>query len=163
MVISGPLDKEKAYRFINTLKMIDWYLPVLTISGDTSIHDFIASNGFGDVTVIPTDYAHVKMKGVISRILKSRSVSNADDNGNGLLIVGNSPEMIRIKRKTNGKSINAVSVAEVKKSRKVSNSCRLLANAPTEGGREDSLMPMTRSYTDAERMISARLPAISRK
>ncbi len=43
--------------------------------------------------------------------------------------------MAATKITTNGRSISALMVAEVRNSRNASNSCRLLANAPTEGGR----------------------------
>ncbi len=99
MVISGPLSQERSFRFINTLKMIDYRLPVLMISGDMSIQDFINSNGFVDVTVIPTEFEPCLIKGFITRLLSSRSVNGAAVNANSPLIVGNSPEIARIKKR----------------------------------------------------------------
>ena len=83
MVISGPLSREKAYRFINTLRMIDWQLQVLMISGDQNIQDFINSNGFSDVTVISSDFDHSKIKGVVTRILNNRSANSEAVNPTG--------------------------------------------------------------------------------
>jgi two-component system response regulator AtoC len=97
MVISGPLSRERAYRFINTVKMIDWRLQVLMISGDHTIKDFINSNGFGDVTVISSDFDHSKIKGILTRILNSRTVGSETVNPAGPLIVGDSQEIKNIK------------------------------------------------------------------
>ena len=52
-------------------------------------------------------------------------------------------------RNTNGRSTSVTTVAEVKKSRRLSNSRRLLANAPAEAGRAAMRMPITCSKMPA--------------
>ena len=64
---------------------------------------------------------------------------------------------------TKGKSITDKIVAEVIKSRMLSKSLRLLANAPIETGRLTNFIPMTRSKILAEIKISDFFPAISTK
>ena len=57
--------------------------------------------------------------------------------------------------------MNATSVAEVKKSRSVSNSRSVLAKAPADWGRYANCMSSTWSKIRQARMTSARLPAKS--
>ena len=56
LVISGPLSQNKIYRFLNSVKMINGSLPVLLISSDRSVEDYIAFNGFGNVKVIKVNF-----------------------------------------------------------------------------------------------------------
>jgi hypothetical protein len=64
---------------------------------------------------------------------------------------------------TKGKSITDKIVAEVIKSRMLSKSLRLLANAPIETGRLTSFIPMTRSKIFAEIKISDFFPSYINK
>ena len=46
LVIAGSLSSERVFRLINTIKMINYSLPVLIISNDYSIKNFIDINQF---------------------------------------------------------------------------------------------------------------------
>ncbi len=96
LVISGPLSSEKTFRFINTLKMRNRRLPVLIISGDHAVKDFINTNGFADVLVVKAPIEPSEIKKTISRIqensLKNKMSQDCP------LIIGNSPEMVKIKK-----------------------------------------------------------------
>ena len=64
---------------------------------------------------------------------------------------------------TKGRSTRVTTVAEVKKSRRLSNSRRLLANAPAEAGRAAMRMPITCSKIRLASLRSAIRPALSTK
>src|SRR3989304_4853727 len=68
-----------------------------------------------------------------------------------------------IKIKAKGISINVVMVAEVMKSRTVSNDLKLEANEPTDKGRFSSLTPSTRSIMRDDNFRSTRWLAHTRK
>ena len=96
LVISGPLSSERTFRFINALKMRNRRLPVLIISGNQAVQDFIKTNGFADVLVVKEPIEPYKIKREINRIkqndLKSKMSRDCP------LIIGNSPEMVKIKK-----------------------------------------------------------------
>ena len=69
----------------------------------------------------------------------------------------------RMNSNAKGRSTSVVSVADVTKSRNDSNSCTLLANAPTDAGRPAMRMPSTLEKMFADSVTSTRLPAISMK
>ena len=97
LVISGPLSSERTFRFINTLKMRNRRLPVLIFSSDHTVQDFINTNRFADVFVVKLPIEPSEIKRAISRIqgnsLKSKISQDCP------LIIGNSPEMVKIKKK----------------------------------------------------------------
>jgi len=97
LVISGLLSSEKTFRFINALKMRNRRLPVLIISGNHAVQDFINTNGFADVLVVKEPIEPSEIMRTISRIqgnsLKSKISQDCP------LIIGNSPEMVKIKKK----------------------------------------------------------------
>ena len=72
-------------------------------------------------------------------------------------------EITQIKKKTNGRSTIAISVAEVKNSRSVSNSLTILARAPVFWFRSSSLIISSLSKIKRAIFPSARFPALSTK
>jgi DNA-binding NtrC family response regulator len=52
LVISGSLSVDRAARFIHTLQLTNCGVPVVIISDDQALFDFVESNGFGDVSFI---------------------------------------------------------------------------------------------------------------
>jgi DNA-binding NtrC family response regulator len=95
LAIAGPLSPRRAFRFINSLKMIKYNLPVLILSGEKIIQDFIDNNGFDDVTVIKDKIAPVELRTTVTKILENNSLDN--DCCEYPLIVGNCPEIRKIK------------------------------------------------------------------
>ncbi len=78
--------------------------------------------------------------------------------------IGNAIHAVTTRKiSANGRSISAVTVAEVMKSRTVSNERRLAANEPTDAGRSSMRMPSTRSMITAESCRSMRALARSMK
>ncbi len=96
LVISGDLSLERTLRFVNTLKMKDRSLPVLIISGDYAIHDFIDTNLFDDIIVINTPVEPYEIKMAIRKIQGNRLKSKMSQDCP--LLIGNSPEMQKIKK-----------------------------------------------------------------
>ena len=99
LVISGPLSQNRMYRFVNTIKMMDGGLPVLIISGDTSIKDYADSNGFGDVKLVNVNFEPSEIKGTISSLIRKRYADFDFGDQETPLIIGNSPEMLKIKKR----------------------------------------------------------------
>jgi len=96
LVISGDLSLERTLRFVNTLKMKNRSLPVLIISGDYAIQDFIGTSLFDDIFVISTPVCPSEIKIAIRKIqgnrLKSKMYQDCP------LLIGNSHEMKKIKK-----------------------------------------------------------------
>jgi len=72
-------------------------------------------------------------------------------------------QMMNRKKMANGRSIRVETVAEVKNSRTDSNSCRCLANAPVDAGRDSIFIPITLAKILADSSTSDFLPAMSMK
>ncbi len=99
LVISGPLTHNRLYRFVHTVKMMDGRLPVLIISGDDSIEDFAASNGFGDVIVLKVNFEPAEIKGAIGKLLRNRLADTNSGEQENHLIIGNSPAIRKIRKR----------------------------------------------------------------
>ena len=96
LVISGPLQADKAYRLINTIKSTCYGLPVMIISNDEAIADFIRDNGFDDISVVDEGISSAEMQGAINeKLLNSSACKYGREYP---LIIGNSPEMVKIKK-----------------------------------------------------------------
>lgn len=96
LVIAGSLSFEKTFRFINTLKVRKRDLPVLIISSDETVRDYVKNNGFTDVFIIKTPIEPSEIKRVVGRIKHANLESKIEQNVP--LIIGNSPEIVKIKR-----------------------------------------------------------------
>jgi two-component system response regulator AtoC len=75
--------------------MVKYNLPVLILSTDNIVQDFINNNGFDDVTVIKDKIASVELKTAVKKILEINSLDH--DYFECPLIVGNCPEILKIK------------------------------------------------------------------
>jgi two-component system response regulator AtoC len=96
LVVLSTLSIERISRVINHLKFKGLDLPVLIISSDYRIQDYVDLNGFDQSLVIMPPVEPLDLKSAIAKI------QNNSNKGNGAknvpLIVGNSPEMLRIKK-----------------------------------------------------------------
>jgi DNA-binding NtrC family response regulator len=96
LVISGPLSLERSYRFINAVKMKNRILPVLIVSEKIEIQDFMETNGFHDVVVMKQPLKSFEINRAIRHLhrnsLKDKMFQDCP------VIIGNSPEMVKIKR-----------------------------------------------------------------
>jgi len=97
LVISGSLSMAKARRFINTVQLANCGVPVMIISDDHEIMEFVDCNGFGDVCVLNVNSDPNDIQSAVNRALQN----DADVKENPAycpLIVGGSPEIIKIKK-----------------------------------------------------------------
>ena len=92
LVISGSLSSERTFRFVNTLKMENNEIRILVISDDLAIQKFLNINGFDDVVFIRPSIEPNEIKSAIKRIQNNSLVQGYP------LIVGNSTEMVKIKK-----------------------------------------------------------------
>lgn len=96
LVISGSLPVESIFRFITTLKMMNRNLPVLIISDDQAIQDFININGFAHVMIIRVTSEPFEIQEAITSIqtnmLKNKILRDSP------FIVGQHPEILNIKK-----------------------------------------------------------------
>ncbi|MCJ7618245.1 MAG: sigma 54-interacting transcriptional regulator [Desulfobacterales bacterium] len=96
LVIIGSLSSEKVFRLINTIKMINYSLPVLIISDDDNVKNFTKLNGFTDVMTLKTYFELSEFKEIISNILKKNT--NVKRSQKHPFIIGNSSSMVKIKK-----------------------------------------------------------------
>lgn len=96
LVISGNLSTENTVNFINSLKMINYSLPVLLMSGDRHIQEYISINGLSDIKVARKNMAPNEIKALIMQALADSNSGVGD--ATIPLIVGNSPEIIKLKK-----------------------------------------------------------------
>ncbi len=98
LVISGSLSIERAARFIHTIQLTNCGVPVVIISDDRDLLDFVDSNGFGDVSVINVNSNPADIEAVVNRALKE-SCEIKERPTYCPLIIGSSPEMVKMKKK----------------------------------------------------------------
>jgi DNA-binding NtrC family response regulator len=98
LVISGSLTVERAARFINTLQLTSCGVPVLIISDDRDILEFVDSNGFYDVSVLNINSNPAEIEAAVSRALRDRC-EIAERRTYCPLIIGSSPEIIKLKKR----------------------------------------------------------------
>jgi two-component system response regulator AtoC len=98
LVISGSLSAERAMRFINTLQLTKCGVPVVIISDDENIWEFVDGNGFGDVSVLKVDSKPGEIASTVTRVLQSKSGYQASQ-PYCPLIIGGSSEIIKIKKR----------------------------------------------------------------
>jgi DNA-binding NtrC family response regulator len=97
LVISGSLSVERARRFINTLQLTNCGVPMVIISDDQDILEFVDSNGFGDVSVLNVNSNPDQIESVINRALEE-TCRGQDSRAACPLIIGSSAEMVKIKK-----------------------------------------------------------------
>ena len=98
LVISGSFSVERARRFIHTLQLTNCGVPVVIISDDQDILEFVDSNGFGEVSVLNVNSNPDEIESVINRALEDNNVGE-ESRTYCPLVVGSSPQMARIKKK----------------------------------------------------------------
>ena len=98
LVISGSLSVERARRFINTLQLTNCGVPLVIISDNEDILEFVDSNGFGDVLVLNVNSNPDEIESVINRALEANT-RGEESRTYCPLVVGGSPQMAGIKKK----------------------------------------------------------------
>ena len=67
LVISGSFSVDQAMRFINTLQLTNCGVPVVIISDDQGIWEYVNGNGFGDVCVLKVDSKPGEIASTVNR------------------------------------------------------------------------------------------------
>ena len=96
LVISCSLSVDKASRFIHTLQLTGCGVPVVIISDDRAIHEFIETNGFGGVSVLNVALDPIQIQKAINQVLEENACGKSQPYCP--LIIGKSPEIVRIKK-----------------------------------------------------------------
>ena len=96
LVISGNLSTENTVNFINSVKMVNYGLPVLLMSGDRHIQEYISINGLSDIKVARKNMSPDEIKALILQALADSNSGVCDVTMP--LIVGNSPEIVKLKK-----------------------------------------------------------------
>ncbi|MGD9123179.1 MAG: sigma 54-interacting transcriptional regulator [Desulfobacterales bacterium] len=100
LVISGSLSADRAMRFINTLQLTKCGVPVIIISDDQNIWEFVDGNGFGDVCVLKVDSKPAEIASTITQVLQIKNGHQASQ-PYCPLIIGGSSEIVKIKKRIN--------------------------------------------------------------
>jgi two-component system response regulator AtoC len=87
---------DKASRLIHTLQMTGCGVPLVIISDDQGIQEFIDTNGFGGVSVLNVALDPVEIQTAINQVLEENACGESPQYCP--LIVGKSPEIVRIKK-----------------------------------------------------------------
>ena len=96
LVIASSLSFDRIFRFINILKARNRYLPVVIISDDNSVNDYVFTNEFADVFVIEAPVDPTELKQIMRKTQHNNTNSHRDQNIP--LIIGNSPKIKKIKK-----------------------------------------------------------------
>ncbi len=92
LVISGPLSFERSIRFINTIKMIKFSVPILMISNDSGIKEFIFASWFSDIKFSSLTFNPYEIKVAIKNILRKK-FNRLKYHKKYPLIIGNNTEI----------------------------------------------------------------------
>jgi len=98
LVISGSLSIESAGRFLHSLQLTKCDVPVVIISDDRDLLKFLESNGFGDVSVLNGNSEPNEIESVVKRAIEECAL-NEESQTYCPLIIGSSPEVVKIKKK----------------------------------------------------------------
>ncbi len=63
-----------------------------------AVRDNAVSNGFGDVRVIKVNFNHAEINGAIKNLLQARMPVHGNGDFESPMIIGNSPEILKIKK-----------------------------------------------------------------
>jgi DNA-binding NtrC family response regulator len=96
LVISCTLSVDRASRFIHTLQLTGCGVPLVIISDDQAIQEFIDTNGFGGVSVLNVALDPMQIRTAINQVLEENACRESTQYCP--LIVGKSPKIVRIKK-----------------------------------------------------------------
>ena len=99
LIISGSLPYDGMDRFVSTVKTMDGNLPVLIIPSDPSLNSLTTFNGFKDVKVFNNNFEPAGLQVAISKLLHNRFPTTDINTPGNPVIIGNSPELLKIKKR----------------------------------------------------------------
>jgi DNA-binding NtrC family response regulator len=96
LIIIGLFPKQRAFRLLNSIKTINWSIPVLILGGDQILQDYVVTNQFIDVLVFKTGFQPADFEQTVTRVFNQRHTPQICQEIP--IVLGNSPEMLRIKK-----------------------------------------------------------------
>jgi len=96
LVISSSGASDDTIRFVNSLKMIRYSLPVLLLADDSILEEYINTSGFTGVRVYRKNTSLNKFRCAVLQALDPKA--NEGNDGTRPLVVGNSPGIAKIKK-----------------------------------------------------------------
>jgi two-component system response regulator AtoC len=96
LVISSSGTSDDTIRFVNSLKMIRYSLPVLLLADDSILEEYINTSGITGVRVYRKNTSLNNFRGAVLQALDPKT--NEGNDGTRPLVVGNSPEIAKIKK-----------------------------------------------------------------
>ncbi len=95
LIVIGPFALTLTARFVNFVKTVDPGLPLILMGADDSVRDFIASNRFTEITFIKKE---LNKQAFIRKMSELPMPSRLAEQVDSSLMVGNSPEMMRLRK-----------------------------------------------------------------
>ena len=99
LIISGSLPHDGMDWFVSMVKTMDGNLPVLIIPSDPSLNSLTAFNCFKNVKVFKNNFEPAGLQVAISKLLRNRFPTTDINKSGNPVIIGNSPELLKIKKK----------------------------------------------------------------
>ena len=99
LIISGTLPHDGMDRIVDMVKMMDGNLPLLIISSDPSLNSLTPFNGFNNIKVFKNNFEPAGIQIAISKLLRNRFSTPGINKPGYPVIIGNSPELLKIKKR----------------------------------------------------------------
>jgi len=99
LIISGSLPHDGMDRFVSMVKTMDGNLSVLIIPSDPSLNSLTTFNGFKNVEVFNNNFEPAGIQVAISKLLRNRFPTTDISKPGNPVIIGNSPELLKIKKR----------------------------------------------------------------
>ena len=95
LIVMGSFPKERSIRFMNALRAIDCELPVILLSQDPAVRQYLAVNPLGNMKVVDFAWDGPALEASVQSALSKRQ---KDEQWNRLpFIVGKNPDVVKMK------------------------------------------------------------------
>jgi two-component system response regulator AtoC len=98
LVVTRSFPNQEADRFVNSVKWMRADLPLLVISDDFALQEFVETVGFNKIGFLRENFDHSEFQQEISRLLNDDASNYASNGCPSPLIVGKSPAMVKIRK-----------------------------------------------------------------
>ncbi len=96
LIVMGSFPQDRSIRFMNALRAIGWELPVIIISEDPAVRQYLTVNRLGNMVVVDFAWNGLALEASVQSVLKK---SNKVNRRNRLpFIVGESPSLVKTKK-----------------------------------------------------------------
>jgi len=98
LVVARSFSNQEGDRFVNSLKWMNADLPLLLISDDLSLNEFVEAAGFTKIGILKENFDTFEFRQEISRLLNDENLIDPPNGFKSPLIVGKSPAMVKIRQ-----------------------------------------------------------------